>query len=219
MSRYPLILAAGVAAVLAFSDRAAAQVVTFGGTADRKQSIVMFFDKAAGKYLGSYSVTHGTPPWKSDYEKHVGTTDSFLVRLGNNAWTTFHTSVPMTIADQKIKPGTYNLALGGGEGKYFLALLDSRQCDKQSVPPWQPKLCTKKIMVPLNYTKVDAAANALSITVTANKDDVSKGELKLHWGNHQLSAAVHADHSAKPASDASAKKKKSKRKKQEKADK
>lgn len=201
--RFPLLTAA-FAAVCFSLPTAAQDVQAFGGKGTRAASTVILFGK---NLMAGMSITHGEPVWKADNDAMIDQLKGKLLRLGMDWWTTFSTSVAVEIGGQKVPAGCYLLGLNcDKDGKFALALLDATKGMQQGALPfehpethkmnWKPDM-----LAPLTLNK-DASKDVvskMSIEITTDKKEPSKGTFTIAWGKHTLTAPVTIAAAAAPA--------------------
>lgn len=192
--RFPLLPAAFAALCLSL-PAAAQDVQVFGGKGTRAASTLILFGKnvAAGM-----SIQHGEPEWKPENDAMMDQLKGRLLRLGKDWWTTFTTSVAIEIGGKKIPAGSYLVGLEcDKDGKFSLALLDSTKGMQQGAFPledqkthlmnWKPDIVAP---MTLNKDVSKEVVSKMSIELTADKKDPSKGMFTIAWGKHTLTAPM-----------------------------
>lgn len=191
--RLPLITAAFAA--LSLSLPATAQNVrVFGGESQRACSTMLLFGE---NVMAGLTVTHGQPIWKDEYTSQLDKLKGKLNRLGKDLWTTFMTSVPVTIGGTEVPAGSYCVGLMcDAEGTFSLALIDATKAMKKSLMPFGPQEWKPDVTVPLTLNKdaSEESVEKMTITLKASDKDPMKGTFTIAWGPHTLVAPmqVHA---------------------------
>lgn len=190
-------LFAAALAASCFLAPATAQITSMGGPdKDRTATWVIFAEMTNGfTPHGAVSINYSQPEWKSDYDKVLasGKFNGTTQRLGKNWWTSLDTTVAMEIGGTKIEAGSYFLGLQiYKDGGVSLMVIDAKSAMQHGWLPFVTADWKTETICKLDLHK-DALAESqakMTIAITADKDDVSKGKLSIQWGKHELSAAV-----------------------------
>ncbi|HKY05817.1 MAG TPA: DUF2911 domain-containing protein [Blastocatellia bacterium] len=119
---------------------------------------------------GTVSVEYGRPALKGrDLEKMIEPGQEW--RMGSNAATTLTTDLGLKFGDKVVPAGKYVLQAKPLEDQRWLLLI--KREDNSTVAE-----------APLAFEKIDRAAEALTIDLSARKDG---GKFMLHWGHLTLS--------------------------------
>ena len=145
---------------------------------------------------GRISVEHGKPQWPEMLEEpgaFDGATIGKLWRLGNNKWSTLDTQLTLRFGKRTVKPGIYYLVIERPkEGQWRLAFVAPDSVSPSFIDAWASEARADEVprlfSVPLKYSTSDKAAE-LDISLALDKDDMSQGALRIHWGEHQLETA------------------------------
>jgi hypothetical protein len=180
-----------------FLAPAIAQIQTLGGPdADRKASMLIFAEMTNGfTPHGAVAINYSQPEWKADYDKVLasGKFNGTTQRLGKNWWTSLDTTIALEIGGTKVEAGSYFLGLQiGKDGAPSLLLIDAKSAMQHGWLPFVTADWKTDTVAKLELHK-DALAESqakMTIAITADKDDTSKGKLSIQWGKHELSAAV-----------------------------
>jgi len=152
-------------------------------------SLVLFGDNM----MAGINITHGQPVWKDEYTGMLDKLKGKTHRLGKNLWTTFMTSVPLSIGGAKVKPGSYVVALKcDAKGAFALAMINSNKAMRKGLLPFAPNNWKPDVVTPLKLNK-DVSKESVSemlMTLRADKKDSKKGHFKLAWGPHTLTADI-----------------------------
>ncbi len=188
-----------LAACTLVSSIAQAQIVTFGADSQRESSALFYWDRGAKKLVGGIEVSYGAPKWKAEYSKVVDSGKEGGMRLGKDGWARLINDVPVKMGGVKIPRGSWCLGLARTESGFQLMVMNAATIQKLKIPSWETGKVGAKINVPLTHSKVEESSEKLSIKLVGNKQDVAKPTFLIHWGPHQLKAAVHANLKPKKA--------------------
>lgn len=209
MLRFPHVSTSLLAATLAvaFAAPAVAQEVRgVGGPSERRASTRLFFENRTP--LGMLCIQYGQPEWNDAHAKELPKLKGHALRLGKDFWTTFNTSVPVTIGDAKVQPGAYYLGLKYDENeKFHLLVIDANQADKSGWAPFVPEQWQPKHTIAMKKAEVEDQAQKLTIEMEPNGDEPTNLELSITWGPHQVTVPMKADLSASRPTEAAGKKK------------
>ena len=154
----------------------------------RADSSLVLFDN---DMMAGINVTHGQPSWKDEYTSMLDKLKGNTHRLGKNLWTTFMTSVPISLGGTMVKPGSYVVALKcDKDGHFALAMVNSNKAMKKGLLPFAPNNWKPDVVTPLKLNK-DISKESVSkmlMTLRADKKDAMKGLFTLAWGPHTLTA-------------------------------
>lgn len=191
--RFPLITAALAALCLALPTTAQ-KVKNYGGDSNRANSTMVLFGE---NLMAGVVISYGQPEWKEDeykdLDKMIAHYKGNLLRLGKNLWTTFMTSVPITIGGTKVEAGSYVVGMMlDKDGKFSLALLDATKAMKKGLMPFGPQKWTPDYLLPLELHKdsVKGVVKLMKMSLVSDKDDATKGTFRLVWGTHELTAPL-----------------------------
>lgn len=175
---------------LALTVAAAAQPTLFGGNEERASSTKLLLDPAQGyKMLGGACIQYGQPAWKADYEGQLEGMKGKSWRMGKNYWTTLNAMSALTIGGVNVPSGSYYLGMKYDEkGNFHLLVIDTKKADTNLWSPFVPTEWKADYTCPMTHAKADKVADKLSITL--NGETPNALELKVHWGNHQVTANV-----------------------------
>jgi hypothetical protein len=137
------------------------------------------------------SIEHGQPEWQTEYDGMMDKLKGKLHRLGKNQFTTFNTSTELEWGGTKVPAGSYIVGLHcDKDGKFSLALMDATKAMKAGLQPFTPQTWTPDLNVPLTFNKgvAQEPVNKLTMTFKADDKTPAKGEFKLAWGKHTLTA-------------------------------
>ncbi len=185
---------ATLAATVCLALPAAAQKIqVFGGQGERAASTIILFGE---DLMAGMSLVYGQPQWKAEYDAMLDKLKGKKNRLGKDWWTTFTTTVDVEIGGAKIEAGSYVLSIAcDQDGKFALAGIDAAKAMKKGQMPWGPQEWTPDFVAPLELHKdvADAVVEKLSMKLSANTEDPSKGSFEMAWGKHKLTAplAIH----------------------------
>ncbi len=175
----------------AAQDQTALQV--FAGESTRAVSRIGYWDNATQSLPGQFSITHGTPPWKSEYAGALEQLKGQRFRLGDNNWPTFDTNIPLTIAGKSIAPGIYYLAMEcSKDGDFSLVFLDPKEIMTKRLDAFQAGQTTGGIVIPLKHSTVETISEKLTMKLKRGEVDVKKATLEIAWGPHKATAPIAA---------------------------
>ncbi|MFT4513167.1 MAG: hypothetical protein ACI89X_001735 [Planctomycetota bacterium] len=182
------ILSAALAAICLSLPATAQKVQVFGGNGMRANSSLILF---GAELMAGITVTHGQPEWKDDYTNMLGKLKGNTNRLGKDLWTTFMTSVPISLGGKMVPAGSYVVGLNcDKQGNFALAMLDANKAMKKGAMPFGPQNWKADVMTPLklnkNVTKESVAK--MTMTLASDKKDPMTGSFTLAWGPHTLTA-------------------------------
>jgi tetratricopeptide (TPR) repeat protein len=159
---------------------------------ERRSARLAFFSQAGSP--GQLAIDYGPVVWNDKYDALVGAEkmNGKQWRLGKDFWTNLDSSLALTIGGVDVPAGYYYLTVRQlPENKFALVMHDANEVKQQHLDPFVADKVTGGIECPLEYAKVDAKADKLAITVSLDKGSKGKaGELKIHFGNHELSAKL-----------------------------
>ena len=185
--RLPLLSAA--LAALCFALPATAQKVqVFGGNGMRANSSLILF---GADMMAGITVTHGQPKWHDEYTGMLGKLQGKTNRLGKDLWTTFMTSVPLTIGGAKVPAGSYVCGLHcDKQGNFALAMLDATKAMKAGHMPFAPHNWKPDVVTPLKLNKdvSEDSVELMTMTLAVDKQDPMSGTFTMAWGPHTLTA-------------------------------
>jgi hypothetical protein len=184
------ILSAALAALCFALPATAQKVQVFGGTGMRANSSLILFGDGI---MAGLSVTHGQPTWHDEYTGMLSKLKGKTNRLGKDLWTTFMTSIPVTIGGAHVPAGSYVVGLHcDKEGNFALALLDASKAMKAGAMPFGPQNWKADVLTPLKLNKdVSKESVALmAMTLASNESDPMSGTFTLAWGPHTLTAEM-----------------------------
>lgn len=181
-------------AALCLASLVPAQVQVFGGAGTRHSSTVLVFGEGFAVKAG-LCIQNGQPVWKDEFndakvfDKYLDTFKGKLLRLGKDWWTTFDTSVTVTIGGTEIPAGSYYLGLSyERDGSLQLVVIDAAKAMKNGEMPFVAERWTVAYKAPLTLKK-DAAKEVvkeMTVDLIADKDDPSKATFQIAWGKHLL---------------------------------
>ena len=192
--RFP-ILTAALAALCLSLPAAAQDMQVFGGKGTRAASTLLMFGKGFGAGM---SVTYGEPVWKDSINDEMDKAKGHTLRLGKDWWTTFTTTAAIEIGGTKIPAGCWLLGLHcDKDGKFSLTFLDATKGMQQGALPfsmsedmsmnWKPDFTAP---LTLNKDANKEVVSKLSIEVTADKKEPTKGMFTIAWGKHTLTGPM-----------------------------
>ena len=185
------IFAAGLVAAAALSAPASAQVRVFGGDETRGTSTRMVvtpkFEPVAMLF-----VQHGTPPWKPEYDQMIAgmkkAPKAMNLRLGQNYWSSFTTSVPVTIGGATVPAGQHYLGLRIEGGKMHVSFYEVAKAHAAKMTPWMPKGYKSGAHGVLELKKAEKATEKLLISLRG--ETMKEMSFNIHWGKYQLTAPI-----------------------------
>src|SRR5690606_35347634 len=101
--RLPL-LSTALAALCFALPTTAQKVQVFGGNGMRANSTLVLF---GAELMAGISITHGQPTWHDEYSDMLDKLKGKTNRLGKDLWTTFMTSVPLSLGGVMVPAGSY----------------------------------------------------------------------------------------------------------------
>lgn len=184
------ILSAALAALCFVLPATAQKVQVFGGTGMRANSSLILFGDGI---MAGISVTHGQPTWHDEYTGMLSKLKGKTNRLGKDLWTTFMTSIPVTIGGTHVPAGSYVVGLHcDKEGNFALALLDASKAMKAGAMPFGPQNWKADVLTPLKLNKdvSKESVKLMAMTLASNESDPMSGTFTLAWGPHTLTAEM-----------------------------
>ena len=184
-----LISAAFVALCLA-APSAAQKVQAFAINDMRANSSLVLF---GADMMAGITITHGQPKWKDEYTSMLDKLKGRTNRLGRNLWTTFMTSVPVSIGGTPVAAGSYVVGLHcNKDGVFSLAMLDASKAMKAGHLPFTAHDWTPDATTPLTLNKNVAkkSVERMLMTLAPTKGNPMKGTFTLAWGPHTLTAPL-----------------------------
>ncbi len=176
----------------AFGTSASAQVQAFGGSAPRMAATRIFFDKGP---VGMVCVQYGQGTWKPEYDGMLGTLKGKAARLGKDFWTTFNTSIPLTVGETKVEAGSYYLGIKvDAEGNFHLLVMKAETADKAGWAPWTSDAWKADYTLAMKHGKSDKDAIVEKMTMDLDVDakDPAQMTFKISWGSHVLTMPMTA---------------------------
>lgn len=149
---------------------------------------------------GRISVEHGKPQWPEMLEE-PGTFDGGTVgklwRLGNNKWSTLDTQLTLHFGDRTVEPGIYYLVIDRPKADdWRLVFVAPGSVSPSFIDAWasqaRPDEVPRLFSVPLEYATGDKTPE-LDISLALDKDDMSLGAIRIHWGPHHLETTFGID--------------------------
>ena len=152
----------------------------FAQTTERKRNRVLWFGN--NQSPGQLAIEYGAVPWQDKFEEMVGSkeTEGRKWRLGADFWTSLDTSIPMTVGGVK------------REGAFLLALHDAAKVRKLKLDGFVAHLLQGGIEIPMQHKGDADVTKNLHIEVELT-DGQDKGEWRIAFGPHQLTAKVKVD--------------------------
>lgn len=194
--RKNLLFAAFVAAVT-FAPATTAQVQAMGGPDDGRKASTLIFAEMNGGFTprGGVSINYSQPEWKAEYDAVLasGKFNGTNQRLGKNWWTSLDTTVALEIGGTKVAPGSYYLGLQiAKDGGVSLLVLDAKTANQHGWMPFVAAQWKSETVCKLDLHKdaLKEVQGKMTIAITADEKDASKGKFSIQWGKHELSAAV-----------------------------
>jgi hypothetical protein len=184
------ILSAALAAICLSLPATAQKVQVFGGNGMRANSSLILF---GAELMAGITVTHGQPQWNDDYTEMLDKLKGRTNRLGKDLWTTFMTSVPVSIGGAAVPAGSYVVGLHcDKQGNFSLAMLDAAKAMKKGAMPFGPQNWKADVMTPLKLNKNISKESVAKMTMTlaSDKKDPMSGTFTLAWGPHTLTSAL-----------------------------
>lgn len=182
--RFKKVLEAAAAA----GERSGGQeVMLFNQSSDRMSSRAAMFSNTGGK--GEIHLSWGPVEWKEEYEKAVAgdKMTGKRWRLGADFWTTLDTNLPMTFGQTTVAVGYYYLTVEKkASGEFVLNVLDPVEVRKALMDAFQAGATKGGLEVPLKHQTTEKAAEKLTMSVTIDDADKTKGEIAIHFGTHRL---------------------------------
>jgi hypothetical protein len=156
----------------------------------RQLARVAYFSNAG--LAGEYAIEYGKPKWQADYDKDFAKlTQGKRLRLGKDWWTSLNTFCPLTIGGKELKPGTYYLALEcSKKNEWSLVALDPKTVFDQRIDAFATDQTHGGQNLPMKYEETKDAADQLTIKFVQDAKDTRLQTLEIHFGKHQLTAAV-----------------------------
>jgi len=146
-----------------------------------------------GKTQGLLNISYGQPEWRSEYSNMFEKLKGRTLRLGKNFWTTFLTSLPITIGGKKIAPGSYVVGLRcDKKGNMLLAMVEASRAMKAGLVPFGEQKWKPDVLVPLalNRDVSKKPVKLMSMDIELPDEDPMNGQFKLSWGPHTLTAPI-----------------------------
>jgi len=198
--RLPL-LSTALAALCFALPTPAQKVQVFGGNGMRANSTLVLF---GAELMAGISITHGQPTWHDEYSDMLDKLKGKTNRLGKDLWTTFMTSVPLSLGGVMVPAGSYVVGLHcDKDGKFSLAMLDASKAMKAGAMPFGPQNWKADVLTPLTLNKDVAEENVdeMTMTLATDEDDPMSGSFTLAWGPHTLTAPLKIMPAAKKDAD------------------
>lgn len=187
--RFPL-LGAVLTAFCLTNSAVAQDLQVYNFDNPRQSSTLVMF---GANIAAGITVVHGQPAWKKEYDGMLGMLKGKTHRLGKDLWTTFMTSAPVELGGVKVSPGCYCVGLHcDKDGKFSLAMMDATKAMKKSLMPFGPQTWKPELVIPLKFEKgiIKGVVEKMQIRLLGNKKDKMKGQFRISWGTHVLSAPM-----------------------------
>lgn len=174
----------------AFAAPATAQVQAFGGSAPRMAATRIFFDQGP---VGMVCVQYGQGTWKAEYDGMLDTLKGKASRLGKDFWTTFNTSIPLTVGETKVEAGSYYLGIKvDAEGNFHLLVMKAETSDKAGWAPWTADAWKADYTLAMKHGKSDKIVEKMTMDLDVDAKDPAQMTFKISWGGHVLTMPMTA---------------------------
>lgn len=138
---------------------------------------------------GEVALDYGKPVWKDDYDAVVAKSEAARWRLGQNFWTNLDTNIDLEFGKTVIAPGQWYLVLDRkADGRFVLVFLDPVEVRDQHIDAYTVALTKGGTEVPLDYKKVDARADHLTMRIDLDGTVKNGGRIVIQFGKHELTA-------------------------------
>lgn len=203
-----VLLAAVLAAAMAFPLLAQDQRMTFGGGPDardeRVSTWIMYYDADSQRSTGGLALNYNTVQWREDYARRLETIlQGKIWRLGKHFWSNFDTNLPVEMGGVAVDPGYYYLGLQRSQdgSRWSLALIGSDGARKARLDAVNVSEAEVTYSVPLGFERVDEKIDHLSIyfEVPGSENGIAQGSetelsLKIAFGPFRMTAPIRAAH-------------------------
>jgi len=141
---------------------------------------------------GQFHISHGSPMWKEAYEGQLDTIpDGSRVRFGKDFWTTFETTIPVSIGGTRLEPDYYYLAIARNGDGLDLVAYQAARLREQRIGSFQPPQ-EGGAVIEMALEKGERVEDDLACDFVV---DNTTGDvvLEITWGPYTLSAPVVAE--------------------------
>lgn len=164
---------------------------------DRGETRILYWNQDTNQPVASIAVDFGRPSWNKQFDDPARfdlMTKGKVWRLGANYWTILDTNLPLRIAGRDIAAGLWYLGLyRSDDGKtWSLAFIDPVMARKGRNDGFVMEKVPVAFKVPMTPEQASGTAEKLTITLSAEKDNMRNVTLRIAWGKLQLMTPVQA---------------------------
>jgi hypothetical protein len=162
---------------------------------ERGVSRILYWNQEKNVALGELTITFGRPVWKKEYENSPFfdiATKGKIWRLGNDYWTILDTNIPLKISGKDVPVGLWYLGLyrSSDGGSWSLSFIDPVKARGIRLDPFAINKAPIEFKIPMALESPEESKERLTISLSAQKENIKNVTLKIAWGKLQLSAPV-----------------------------
>jgi hypothetical protein len=167
------------------------------GLGERGETRILYWNQDKSQPVASVAIDFGQPAWNTQLDDPARfdlATKGKVWRMGSNYWTVLDTNVPLKIQGRDIPVGLWYLGLHRSEdGKtWSLAFIDPVKARKSRQDAFVMETVPVEFRVPMVSEQAKATAEKLTISLTAQQDDMKRLTLRVSWGTLQVMVPVQA---------------------------
>jgi hypothetical protein len=165
---------------------------------ERGLTRILYWNPQKDVPVAAVSIDFGRPVWNRQLDTPAAfdqLTRGKVWRLGNDYWTILDTNLPLTIAGRNIPVGLWYLGLhrSGDGATWSLAFIDPAKARGSHLDGHWMDAVPVEFKVPMTVETTSAAmTEKLTITLSAQPDNMRNLNLRIAWGRLHLATPVRA---------------------------
>ncbi|MEO6593748.1 MAG: hypothetical protein ABIP94_03235 [Planctomycetota bacterium] len=140
---------------------------------------------------GQVAVDFGRQRWQPAHAKFLRPPGGPRWRFGENFWTSLDTNMQLELGGVLVEPGQYYLVLENVDEKGpQLVLLDPQEVRRRRLDAFEASKTTGGQRVPLAASASEQSASGLDIELVVDGKQGDRGELRIRFGPHLMTAPL-----------------------------
>jgi hypothetical protein len=192
-------LVLGAAVVVNSQNRLSGVVVeSEPALGERGLTRILYWNPQKDVPVAALSIDFGRPVWNRQLDNPAAfdqLTRGKVWRLGNDYWTILDTNLPLTIAGRDVRVGLWYLGLhrSADGGTWSLAFIDPAKARSGHLDGHWMDAVPVEFKIPMSVeTTSGAMTEKLTITLSAQTDNMRNLNLRIAWGRLHLATPVRA---------------------------
>ncbi|HYR92097.1 MAG TPA: DUF2911 domain-containing protein [Terriglobia bacterium] len=162
---------------------------------ERGTSRVLYWNQEKDVAVAAVTVDFGRPVWNKGYDDPVRfglATKGKVWRLGSDYWTILDSNVPIKMAGRDIPTGLWYLGLYRSDdgSSWSLAFIDPVKARRSRLDPFAMNTVPVEFKVPMTAEQAAGTTEKLTLSLSAQEENMKNVTLRIMWGRLQLMAPV-----------------------------